>query len=454
MKRSILLGMTALSLAGCITTQQHELDLQIPPAQMSAYLADKTPEVRPLYSRVLIEGKRNESLNFMRAGLASMEFGDYDNAAKSFDNVLNTIETVYVDDPKAAEARSLWTKENVKDFKGEPYERAMAYYYRGLLYMLANDLENARASFKGGIVQSTLSYGEKYDSDFAFLDYMQGWAARCAGAGATARDSFEIAGKRNAALVDPGENNNVLILSELGAPPMKVAQGKQSELLTFAAGNAGSVRSVVVTTSAAGTPPDPRWQPRDFPGYQAVDLYQLASSRNGRAIDGILAGKAQFKETTQTASAVAMGVGVGLMASGNSNARDAGAVIALVGLIGTIAAEAMRPEADVRTWDNIPGSIDLATLRASDLIVKAPPPPPPAPVVRGRPPAQSQPVAVPHNDMPLTLSARLIGADGNEIARRPLELHATGNRCMLGWVRTRPTLQQAPSAPDVVAVNK
>ncbi|HLJ63568.1 MAG TPA: hypothetical protein VKT70_05650, partial [Stellaceae bacterium] len=226
----------AFMLAACSSVQDHERVQVVPKAEMDAFLADKPLATQRLYARVLLEGKRNEALNYMRAGLASFELGDNGNAARSFDIVLDTIEAIYADNPKAAEARSLWTKENIKDFKGEPYERAMAYYYRGLLYMREGDYENARASFKGGLVQSTFSYEERFDPDFAMLDYLYGWASRCAGDESVAGDSFAAAQKRRPALTTPPRQNTVLILAELGNPPQKIAAGREHELLAFRPG--------------------------------------------------------------------------------------------------------------------------------------------------------------------------------------------------------------------------
>ena len=48
----------------------------------------------------------------------------------------------------------------------------MAYYYRGVLYLRDGDYENARASFKGGMLQDGFAEEEQNRSDFALLSFL------------------------------------------------------------------------------------------------------------------------------------------------------------------------------------------------------------------------------------------------------------------------------------------
>ena len=149
--------------------------------KIDAYLADKPKELHPFLTKVVAGEKRNRALNQMRAGLAAMKSGHNDLAAKLFDDALLTIETIYGGDEKAAKARGLFSAEDRKVFRGEPYERAMLYYYRGILYLMQGDYENARASFKSGYLQDTLAEKEKFRGDFALLAFLEGWASQCNG---------------------------------------------------------------------------------------------------------------------------------------------------------------------------------------------------------------------------------------------------------------------------------
>lgn len=152
-------------LSGCSTANQ---------GQLAGYLEGKPKELHPAFRKVVLEGERNQVLNRLRAGLTAMEFGYNSLASKTFDEALLTIETIYGGDEKAKQARALFTAEDRKVFRGEPYERAMAFYYRGVLYLMEGDYENARASFRSGSLQDTLAEKEEYQQDFALLEFLEG----------------------------------------------------------------------------------------------------------------------------------------------------------------------------------------------------------------------------------------------------------------------------------------
>jgi len=82
---------------------------------------------------------------------------------------------------QAAKARSLWYAEGSKEFKGEPYERCMAYYYRGILYLMEHDYDNARACFSAGIIQDSFAEELQNRCDFALLDLLMAYACHLQG---------------------------------------------------------------------------------------------------------------------------------------------------------------------------------------------------------------------------------------------------------------------------------
>ncbi|GAM98746.1 hypothetical protein U91I_02382 [alpha proteobacterium U9-1i] len=206
--------------------------------QIVAYLADKPPELHAQFRTYMTEGERNAVLNLTRTGLAAMEMGADAVAASAFDQALERIEAIYADNEAATRARSNFVREATKDFKGEPYERAMTYYYRGLLYLRAGDYENARASFEGGQLQDTYAEDTTYQNDFAMLSVLSGWSSQCLGATSLAEESYNEAREAlsttgREAFAMPGPEDRVLLVADLGVGPIKTSDGQYQENLRF-----------------------------------------------------------------------------------------------------------------------------------------------------------------------------------------------------------------------------
>jgi hypothetical protein len=290
----------------------------------------------------------------MRAGLAALSLGYDSLAEQSFDTVLLGIEQVYADNEGAAQSRSVWHKESVKDFKGEPYERVMAYYYRGLLYLKRGDWENAQASFKGGVLQDGFSETERYRSDVASLIWLEGWSNRCRGNDERAKALFTEAMEIVPDLTPPQPGDTVLVVAETGQGPSKFAAGQHLEKLTVREGAVGNLALVA------------KMGENRSPMAAAEDLFFQATTRGGRAADGILAEKAGTKSATQTAGQAAAIAGAFTAShggmSGNRNQALVGLGIALAGVVMQAAANAMETAADTRTWDNLPHTIHLRAM--------------------------------------------------------------------------------------------
>ncbi|MBF0560759.1 MAG: hypothetical protein HQL37_01835 [Alphaproteobacteria bacterium] len=408
---SVMVSTAALS--GCLTT--HEQETQIAPVVARSYLEDKPEVLRPYLMVLMRQGPRNQVLNDMRIGLAAMEMGAAPLASELFDDALIRIEAVYADNPAAEQARSLWAKEAVKDFKGEPYERAMAYYYRGLLYMRAGDYENARASFKGGVLQAALGEQERYPVTFSLLVFLEAWASHCNGDDGLATETFHEFARINPKFPPPTKQADALILIETGAGPVKYADNRGVQrMLKFQNGGPAEIPQLILpaTGKAPGTPP-PVVIPSLFD-----DLYVQASTRGGREMDGIVSGKAQFKGGANTIGDALLGGGmIAATIGGNRNESYVSAGMLLAGLMAKGVSSAVEAEIDTRYWDNLPGQIYgmTTTLPASAAL------------------------SVAFRDL----------SGGNIALSRRVDLVSAG-RCRLGWVRTRPALPHSPRAPNSV----
>jgi tetratricopeptide (TPR) repeat protein len=322
------------------------------PDEIAAYVDTKPEALRPYYRNLFTQGERNAVLNFKRLGLAAMQAEMYKEAEWAFDRALERIEAVYANNPQANAARSIFHNESNKDFKGEPYERAMAYYYRGLLYLRAGDFSNARASFKSAEYQDTLSDSETFEADFAVMNYLIGWTFMCEGQASSATEAFALATKANADLVAPAEGDNVLFVSELGNGPVKARDGAQAQKLLFQAGPSYEENAAYIEFMDGGGP-------RPLQLRQASSVTYQATTRGGRAIDGLMNGKAAWKDGTGAVGDALMNQGLANMGS------DGGMAMAGIGLALSLFSSAMKTKADIRAWDGLPDLIMVGTAKAS-----------------------------------------------------------------------------------------
>ena len=218
--RAVFVVLLSLLLASCATAPVARISEQ----ELGANLSGTPAALREDYRRLLSEDKNNDCLNQMRLGLKAYKLGYKDVAKSSFDKVLLNIESFYTDTEAAKKARSLWYEEGMKDFKGEPYERVMAYYYRGLIFLEDGDYENARAAFKSAVLQDAFAEEEQYRADFALVIFLEGLASRFAGDTEAARGVFDELKKFRPDFT-PQESFNVIVIAESGTSPRKVADG-------------------------------------------------------------------------------------------------------------------------------------------------------------------------------------------------------------------------------------
>ncbi len=420
--------------SGCVTTGEREA--AVPPQIVHSYLADKPEDLHQHFYVTLAQGNRNKVLNEMRLGLATFEMGRYDLSEELFEDALQRIEAIYADNEKAKAARSVFTKELVKDFKGEPYERVMAYFYRGLLYMYKGEYDTARASFLNGMLQDQLAEEDQNQADFALMAYMQGWASRCAANSSLAKMDYEEFRKLKPTVAQPADSDNVIILAETGRAPRKYSatdpNAKKPRYLKFNNGsfslgaNAARVSypSYLTVPAPKGSKAEATVQRTDNTVRltQIEDIFYQASTRGGRPFDSILAGKAQFKETANVVGDVAL-VGGTVAASvalqsGDRDAAIAAGIMLLIAAGAKAAAEAAEPNADTRYWDNLPQIVHAATMTLPETVQ--------------------------------TVKVEFLR--GDQVAEtKDVEILRAG-KCGFGWVReesARPGTPRAPfSAPD------
>lgn len=335
----------------------------VPPDTLAAasVFSGKMPsaELRPLFQRLYIEGERNATLNFQRIGMAALSLGDIELAEKAFDAAVTRIEMIYADNPEAQKAKSLWTAEKIKDYKGEPYERAMAHFYRGLVYAAKGDFQNARALFKQADYQDTVAEAEQYAGDFGLMPFMAGWASYCDGNTGMAQDFLQQAIKGDSNYSTVRVDQPVLVLFESGRSPYKYGSGKSGEILKWQSHQMPVQTAKTACTAAGGSD----CAVGSF--VMGADLGFQATTRGGRPIDGVLNGKASFKEGAQGVATVASAVSeIGLLAAATTGNRDA-AGIGMIGLFAGLVAQGManatQAQADIREWEQLPATVWVGT---------------------------------------------------------------------------------------------
>jgi tetratricopeptide (TPR) repeat protein len=297
--------------------------------------------------------KKDKVLWQYRTAAAAMRRGQFDLAKRYLDDALLTLGGIYGPDKEAKRARGYFHEEARKTFIGEPYERVMAYYYRGILYWMDGEPDNARACFRSAALEDTGTQDEQYAADYAILDYLDGLATTKLGGDGS--DAFQRADKESRLSKLPSYNSkaNVIFFLESGRGPTKYAGGEYGEQLRFR-DEPSPARNATISVAGQNLTAGP-----------VDDLVFQATTRGGRMMDFVLGNKAVFKSATSSIGDVGIIGGAVLMGSqhGRHNAGDeVGLGLLAAGLLSKALSAATTPDADVRSWDNLPRYLTFATL--------------------------------------------------------------------------------------------
>jgi hypothetical protein len=328
-----------LSLAGCATTPQ------APPLQLTGNVMVDGPNAvasGPARDRVLWQ---------YRTAAAAMRQGQFDVAKRHLDEAITTVQGIYGPNSDARKARSYFQGEARKTFIGEPYERAMAYIYRGILYWMDGQPDNARACFRSAQLEDSDTVNRDYAGDWVLADYLDGYATVKLGGDGTDALKRAQASARNITLPPYNPRANVLLFIEFGPGPAKYATGEYGQELRFRT-SPSPVLSARLKVESLNVPIAP-----------TDDVCLQATTRGGRVMDHILGNKAVFKSTTDTIGNVALIGGLSTAAmSRDRTAQQVGLGVALAGLATKLVSAAATPTADTRAWDNLPQYLSFASL--------------------------------------------------------------------------------------------
>jgi len=326
----------SLLVAGCATTER------TPPQRLTGNPAVDTPTL-------LTNGpSRDKVLWQYRTAATAMQRGQFDEARQLLDDAILTISGIIGKDAEGRKARGYFSPEARKTFIGEPYERVMAYYYRGILYWMDGEPDNARACFRSALFEDSDTLDKKYAADYVLLDYLDGLASvKLSGDGSDALKRAQSAVR----ISMPGSYNrnaNLLVFVDFGRGPTKHAAGRHGEHLMFQE-HPCKIRGAQLQIAGK------TYQVRAYD-----DLNYQATTRGGRVMDHILANKATFKDATGIAGDAAIVSGVVLAHNRDTQPIALGAIG--LGIISKIASASTRADADTRSWDNLPLYLSFAHL--------------------------------------------------------------------------------------------
>lgn len=322
-------------------------DDQIIDRAVSGYVIGDYPTAQKLLRPLADKTDENFVLNNCRLGSVDMALYDTTDAQKDFLRAYEVINSVGVNNGGRTLGAVLLS-ENIKIWKGEPYERAMANFYLGLTYYQQQDYANARAAFENALFKLR-DYGgddakeDQYtqvESNFALGFLMLAKCYQRLERPEDARKNFERAVQyrpylRGLADYDMNAKSNVLLVVDFGYGPVK---RKNVD---------GAIIGIGPTPAEAGAIPlpmvvvDGNTLNLDQISRPPVDLLDLAQDRRWQSID--------------TIRIVKSALGTGLIAAGAYEGlrRNADPGLA-VGLIAAGVVLKATSQADVRRWEMLP----------------------------------------------------------------------------------------------------
>ncbi len=318
------------------------------------------PEIKkaPVASNDLVEegkklisgaAEKDKILWRYRVALVALKAGRFDEARQLLDECLPTVGAILTADERTLKARSLFGNEAHKIYVGEPYEQAMAYFYRGLIYWMDGEPDNARACYKSAQLIDGDAKDKAFASDFVLLDYLDGFVtAKLLGDGSDMLRRARVSAKTNA-LPDYDRVANVMVFLQFGFGPLKHGGGKYGERLQYHAGHS-AVRAASLKIG------EQTMQVQAFD-----DLSFQATTRGGRLMDDILADKGTLKKPLDAIATVAPAVGVVL--AGPKETRGAALPLIGAGIAAGAISNSAEAMADTRTWNNLPQHLAFAAFR-------------------------------------------------------------------------------------------
>jgi tetratricopeptide (TPR) repeat protein len=358
--RVILVILTAYSVCGSAPSREQREVHEAVGDYFAGDYAQAQDRLRPLAKKP----DENFVLNNVRLGSAALVNYDLDEAESAFLRAYEVINSVGVNDGGRSLGAVL-VDEKIKIWKGEPFERAMANFYLGVIYYIRHDYNNARASFENALFklheyddEKDKKKNEAVESNFLVATIMLGRCWQRLGRDDLARANFDFVKQHDPSLApladfDRQAQSNLLLVVDFGYGPQKITNSD------------GSIVGFGPTPMEAGRIPEPRvtidGHGVDLDSFNrpTIDLLAMAQDRKWQSIDTIRT----VKSVLGTGLLIAGGIeGVrGVNGHGSAQRRDLTAAAALAGAGLLLKATS---QADVRQWEMLPRTVFLLPLKA------------------------------------------------------------------------------------------
>jgi len=354
--RTTILALVALLLflPGCVSPAQQEAQEAVTSYFMGDYLRS-VELLKPLAEKT----DENFVLNNDRLGSASLAAEDYATAESALLRSYEVINSVGVNNGGRSLGAAL-VSENIKVWKGEPYERAMVNFYLGVIYYSHHDYGNARGAFENALFKLR-DYGEgqekndqykEVESNFVLGYLMLAKSYQRLGRADLAQKNFDRVVQlrpdfASLAAASTNEQSNLLLIVDMGYGPRKTTNGD------------GTFVGFRPTPQEAGPIPlpsvvvDGRLQELHNANLPPVDLVAMAQDRQWEDIDTIRA----IKSVAGTAL-VAAGIG---NAAFNHHSDPA----VTFGLIAGGLLLKATAQADTRQWEMLPRTVFILPLHVA-----------------------------------------------------------------------------------------
>jgi len=252
-----------------------------------------------------------------------MLLGDWSLAEERLQEALSHMREEVVDGEKEKRTQAMIASEDLKYFKGDIYEAAMANYYCGMLDLAKGNVEDALVGVKRSLLNDMESKNIEHQDDFGATHFLAGLTYNRLEEKDNAALAFNKVKALNGQFAAP-ERFNTVMLIELGDAPMKVTTGIEGESddVVRSSYPEASVELIIDGANRGRAT-------------KVMDLYEQASTVGRTAKDVLQGGKAALKFLVRMSAAC--------VSSDLSNA---------VG-------RAWDVRADTRTWDNLPGEIHV-----------------------------------------------------------------------------------------------